>query len=245
MIAKIIKQKLSNRRIKRIEKDPFLKRIKSLIIGEGMLHEGNIYLMDFAIKQMPDKGHILEIGSYGGLSTNLMLHLSSKHGRNQKVVSCDPWIYEGYDDFKGVPSTTIDGREDVTRSDYSKYMKTAFISATKFLNKEQLPHSFQFTSDEFFKRYDAQTLEADVFGRNVLLDQAISFAYIDGNHAYEYAKRDFENVDKYLLKSGFILFDDSIDDSGFGSALFMDEMKKNPNYKLVDKNPNYLFEKLR
>lgn len=30
----------------------------------------------------------------------------------------------------------------------------------------------------------------------------------------------------------------------FGSALFMKEMKRNKNYQLIDKNPNYLFKKV-
>ena len=231
-------------RTKKISEDLFIKRLRSLVVGEGMLHEGNIYLMDHAIKNMPTDGIVLEIGSYGGLSTNLMLHLLKKHNRTVKLLNCDPWIYEGYQDANGQVSSTIDGRDDVSRNDFSDYMKRNFISGVSLLHKDNLPHSFQLTSDAFFELYGQTASMKELFDQHITPGVKISFAYIDGNHNYEYVKRDFENVDKYLNKSGYVLFDDSIDGSSFGSSAFMAEMKRNKNYKLVDKNPNYLFRKV-
>ncbi|MCH2195258.1 hypothetical protein [Kordia sp.] len=86
---------------KTINNDYFLYRIKATIIGEGMLLEGNIYLMDYAIQHMPSDGIVFEIGSYAGLSTNVMLHLLEKHGKKHRFVGCDAWIYEGFKDHTG------------------------------------------------------------------------------------------------------------------------------------------------
>jgi hypothetical protein len=58
----------------------------------------------------------------------------------------------------------------------------------------------------------------DVFGRNVVLGGSLSFCYIDGNHTYGFAKRDFENKDRFLAPGGFIFFDDSGDGSGWEGA---------------------------
>jgi hypothetical protein len=243
-IVKKIKRVLSQSKVKEIPEDLFVQRLKSLVIGEGMLHKGNIYLINFALKNMPDNGVVLEIGSYGGLSTNLILHLLKKNERIERLINCDPWIYEGYNDKDGTEFNTIDGRNDISRDDYSIYMKSNFIKSIKFLNKDNLPYSFQLTSDEFFNVYDKKLIAKDIFNQTIQLGTRISFAYIDGNHYYEYIKRDFENVDKYLINSGFILFDDSMDGSQFGSSLFMKEMKRNKNYQLIDKNPNYLFKKI-
>ncbi|WP_046755284.1 class I SAM-dependent methyltransferase [Kordia jejudonensis] len=243
-ILKKIKSTLSKLKVKEIPEDIFILRLKSLVIGADMLHNGNIYLMDYALKNMPVDGVVIEIGSYGGLSTNLMLHLLKKHHRVEKLINCDPWIYEGAFDRHGEKSNSIDGRHDILREDYSTYMKTNFINSIQFLHKDNLPHSFQLTSDEFFSEYDKKVQAKDIFNQAVQLGSAISFAYIDGDHAYAYVKRDFENVDKHLMNSGFILFDDSMDDSPFGSTTFMKEMKANKNYQLVAKNPNYLFQKL-
>jgi hypothetical protein len=82
-----------------------------------------------------------------------------------------------------------------------------------------------------------------VLGRNVQLGGAISFCYIDGNHAYEYAKRDFENCHNFLEPGGFILFDDSADGSGWDVCNVVSEVQRSGRYELVIKNPNYLFRK--
>ncbi|MFK7748905.1 MAG: class I SAM-dependent methyltransferase [Kordia sp.] len=242
-LLKKIKRILFTPKIKGIEEDIFIQRLKSLVIGADMLHKGNIYLMEYALKNMPSNGVVVEIGSYGGLSTNLMLHLLQKNDRIEKLINCDPWIYEGADDRFGTESNTIDGRKDISREAYSNYMKNNFIHSIQFLHKNNLPHSFQLTSDEFFAEYDKKIIAKDIFNQTVQLGTQIAFAYIDGNHEYEYVKRDFENVDKHLMASGFILFDDSMDDSPFGSTTFMKEMKQHKNYRFIDKNPNYLFQK--
>ena len=79
----------------------------------------------------------------------------------------------------------------------------------------------------------------------VQLGGKISFAYIDGNHYYDYAKRDFENVDKNLEIGGFILFDDSADTADkFEVWRVIDEIKKSGKYEIIKNNPNYLMKKL-
>ncbi len=99
-------------------------------------------------------------------------------------------------------------------------------------------------SDDFFDLWKKNKLVADVFDRKIQLGGGISFSYIDGNHSYEYAKRDFKNTDKYLDTGGYILFDDSSDSDPFGLSRLMKEISKNERYKLIIKNPNYLFKKL-
>ena len=239
-----LKNILNKGNIKTIPLDNYIKRLRSLVIGEGMLEEGNIYLIDYALKNMPSNGVVLEIGSYGGLSTNLILYLMDKYQRSEKVLSCDPWIYQGYDYMSKKPSSTIDGRMDISRADYSTYIKESFIKGIKFLSNQNLPYSFELTSNHFFEKYDQKSIMQDVFGRKLRLGDSISFAYIDGNHAYNFVKSDFENVNNYLQIDGLILFDDSKDGLKFGSAEFMTDMLQNPNYKLIDKNPNYLFKKV-
>ena len=224
--------------------DDFIKRIRSLVIGEGMLNDGNIDLLKYAITKMPEFGAVVEIGSYGGLSTNLICYLLKKQKRNNTFFSCDAWIYEGFND-KGIENKkTIDGRDDVLRSAYSLYMKNAFINATKFLSYENLPHSFQMYSDTFFKKWNNKELETDLFGESVKLGGLISFAYIDGGHSYEVAWNDFLNVSNNLQINGYVLIDDSADSSNFGSAKMINRIKKDKRFTIAGKNPNYLFKKI-
>ncbi len=225
--------------------DDFIKRLRYLVIGEGMLMAGNIKLMDFAIQNMPNEGCVLEIGSYGGLSTNLIAYLLKKHQKNNLLFNCDAWLYEGYHDHKGVIDKTIDGRNDISRADYSTYMKQSFINATLFLCGSKLPHSFHLFSKDFFEKWNSKESLIDVFGNSITLGGLISFAYIDGGHAYEVAKDDFNNVSKHLVLGGYILLDDSADAMNFGSAKMMDEIKQDKMFKVIDKAPNYLIQKIK
>lgn len=236
-------KKLATRNIRRLPEDDFMKRLPSLLIGQGMLHPGNPWLFDYAVKNMPANGSVVEIGSYGGLSANLLIHLLQHHGRTESFFTCDPWIYEGYHDHKETVSEYIDGSTTVTRSTYSAYMKDAFIRATRFLHSDRLPHSIHCTSDDFFRHWKNNESVTDVFGRNVTTGGKISFAYIDGDHSYEAARTDFENCAAHLLPGGFILLDDSASSDAFGSAQLANELRAHPDFEVVFTNPNYLLRK--
>ncbi|HEY9704611.1 MAG TPA: hypothetical protein V6C58_19375, partial [Allocoleopsis sp.] len=57
---------------------------------------------------------------------------------------------------------------------------------------------------------------------------------------------DFINVDKYLQIGGFILFDDSADNSNFLEVnQVVKEVCENKNYELINQTPNYLFKKIQ
>ena len=202
----------------------------------GMLEPGNAYAMDHAIKNLPTGDPVFEIGSFCGLSTNVMRYLLSKYGKNNKIISSDKWIFEG-SDAKNL------GDSKITHGEYSQFIEESFKRNVKFFSQENIPHTIKVFSDEFFDLWSKNETVQDVFGRTVKLGGPISFAYIDGNHTYEFTKRDFENTDKFLVKGGFILFDDTSDKSEFGCAEFMKEVEANPAYELVMKNPNYLFKK--
>ena len=233
------------KKYKTLNKDAFLKRINSTIIGEGMLHEGNIYLMDYAIKNMPNDGVVFEIGSYAGLSTNVMLHLLNTHNKEHLFIGCDAWIYEGLNDSKEVIKKHIDGRDDISRTDYETYIRTAFINSINLLHPNRKPFTCHLTSDAFFKIWNTTNEFTDIFNRTFSINKEISFCYIDGNHSFEQTKKDFENVDLKLKINGFIFIDDSAKHLKFGSSTFITEIKKNTKYKVIDNNPNYLIQKIK
>jgi len=155
-----------------------------------MLHEENIYLMDYAIKNMPSGKYVLEIGSWAWLSTNLLLHLMQKHGRKEQFIGCDPWLY-GYNNSEDEHGYSIEGREDISRAQYMDYSKKGFMDSVLLFNKSNLPYTFHLKSDEFFENFNQKSILTDVFGRSTVLEGSLSFCNIDGNHSYEYVKRDF------------------------------------------------------
>lgn len=243
MTLKTLINKALNRHYITAEHDDFILRLRCSVIGEGMLHPGNIYLMDQAMRQMPEGGCVLEIGSYGGLSANLLTYLLGKHGRSAKLFCCDAWVYEGFHDRKGGTTMWMDGRTDVLRTDYMAHIKDSFIKSARLLSGQRLPSAIHLDSDAFFNYWKMGNTIQDVFGRETTLGGPISFAYIDGNHAYDFARRDMENTAQFLLPGGFILLDDSAKGQQFGSAKLAKEWSNHPDFEVVSANPHYLFQK--
>lgn len=235
--------RIFRKKCKVIPPDRFIRRLKSSVIGEGMLTEGNIYLFDLALKSIPSEGSVIEIGSYGGLSTNLTTYLLQKYNKSNPFFTCDAWLYEGYDDHSGLSSEYVDGRIDLARTSYMDHIKQSFIHSTLLLSANKLPYSIHSTSEFFFEHWQLNKKAIDVFGRTCQLGGDICFAYIDGDHSLAAAGLDFDNVCRHLVKGGYILFDDSADHLNFGSAKLMNKIKDDSRFEVVMKNPNYLLRK--
>jgi hypothetical protein len=204
----------------------------------GMLLRGNIYSMRCAIESLPSESPVVEIGSFCGLSTNVMSYLLSVQGKKNKLISCDKWLFEGAENGENL------GDSQISHHHYREFVKSTFMRNVEFFSTNNKPYAIERTSDEFFALWGKGEMTCDVFGRNISLGGKICFCYIDGNHTYEFVKRDFDNVDQYLELGGFVLFDDSSDRDPFGLTRLMNEIRRNQNYKLVMKNPNYLFKKI-
>jgi methyltransferase family protein len=202
----------------------------------GMLDRGNLYCFDYAIRNLPSDAPILEIGSFCGLSTNLLTYYKLKHGARNPLFTCDKW------QFEGAHNSTL-GESSVTHEEYRALVKETFLHNVGLFSREDLPHTVEMFSDEFFEDWRASTEVLDVFGRATQMGGALSFCYIDGNHSYEYVKSDFENCDEFLERGGFILFDDSADSSDWEVRRVIDEVKRAGKYELIRNNPNYLFQK--
>jgi len=114
---------------------------------------------------------------------------------------------------------------------------------TEFFSGDRKPYAMELFSDDFFDLWKRQEEATDVFGRSVLMGGKISFCYIDGNHTYDFALRDFENADRFIDPGGYILFDDSDDSDPFGLRILMREISRDRRYEPVIKNPNYLFRR--
>lgn len=110
-------------------------------------------------------------------------------------------------------------------------------------SRHDLPYTIETLSDEFFNAWRRSEKRLDILKREIQLGGPISFCYLDGNHSYEYVKRDFEHCHEYLDRGGFVLFDDSQDGSSWEVSKVVAEIKESKEYTLVAKSPNYLFRK--
>jgi len=205
----------------------------------GMLDMGNLYCYEYAINNLPSDNPIIEIGSFCGLSTNLIAFYLQHFSKNNKIITCDKWIFEGGEDQNAVLAGS-----DLTHGEYREFVKDTYKRNISFFSKHNLPYTIECFSDEFFSLWDKKELKPDLFGRTTALGGPVSFAYIDGNHTYEFAKRDFVNTDKWLEKGGFILFDDSGDFSNWEVKKVISELKQSGRYEVVVANPNYLVKKI-
>jgi hypothetical protein len=204
----------------------------------GMLGKENIDAMEYAIANMPPGKPILEIGSFCGLSTVVLSYLLDKRSKTTPIYTCDKWEFEGQQ--LGAP---LGDSPSVTHDVYRAYVRSTFLRSMQTFAANRLPYTIECFSDEFFRRWFENEKTVDVFDRPVTLGGKISFCYIDGNHTYEFAKRDFENTDRALVSGGFILFDDSADGSHWEVNQLTREIASGHQYELVSRNPNYLFRK--
>ncbi len=203
----------------------------------GMLNRGNLYCFDTAIAGLPADTSVVEIGSFAGLSTNLLVYYLRRHGRDNRLFTCDRWEFEG-----ARPGERI-GEGPVTFDEYRAFVRESFLRNVRFFSGDRLPHTLEMNADEFFEAWSREAGAIDVFGRPVTLGGPIGFCYIDGNHSYACARRDFENADAFLVPGGFILFDDSADGTPWEVCRVVAEVAADAGYELVARNPNYLFRK--
>ncbi|MGD0769073.1 MAG: class I SAM-dependent methyltransferase [Tepidisphaeraceae bacterium] len=202
----------------------------------GMLNKGNLVCFDYAIRNLPSKNPMVEIGSFSGLSTNIITYFKRKHGARNELFTCDKWEFEG-------AAGTV-GDSDISHAQYRQFVKESYIRNVKMFSRSSLPRTIETLSDDFFIAWGRRQTVTDVLGRPAKLGGPISFCYIDGNHGYDFARRDFLNTDRFLEPGGFVLFDDSADGSQWEVCRVVEEVKRLESYRLVVKNPNYLFQKL-
>lgn len=205
----------------------------------GMLLDGNVTAMSRTISNLPPTGSLLEIGSFCGLSTNILTYLMGRHAIDRPLFTCDKWEFEG-----AQPGQPLAG-SSVTHDDYREFVRGSFLRNVQTFSHLRLPHTIEVFSDEFFSLWRDAKICTDVFGRNVQLGGPLAFAYIDGNHTYDFAKRDFINCDRLLVENGYILFDDSSDGYAFeGVGRVIQEVRASGKYEIVEHNPNYLVKKI-
>ena len=204
----------------------------------GMCDPGNVYAFEYVFKNVQGDLPMLEIGSWCGQSANIMMHLLGRQGRSNVLFTCDGWKYEAAEHPEHL------GNSQLSYEKFYSFVKETYIRNTRFFSGERLPHSLHMVSDDFFVEWRAGQTREDVFGRPAKLGGDFCFCFIDGDHAYEPAQRDFENCDAHLCEGGMILFDDSEDGGGWpGVQQVVAEVLATGRYEIVMKNPHYLLRK--
>jgi hypothetical protein len=200
LVRRLERRRAIRRRRPTAYPDPHVKWIRRATRGE--IHYSLDHLLDRAVMELPTGDPVLEIGSLCGLSTNLIAYLLRKHGRPNAFFTTDPWTFEE-ETGDSVPGSAI------PIADYRDLIRRQFETNVRFWNADRLPHSFALPSDEFFVAWREGCEATDVFGRAARLGGPLAFCFVDGAHAAENVRRDFENVHAHLVRGGLVLFDDS------------------------------------
>lgn len=205
----------------------------------GMLGDGNLVASAWAMERLPAEGDIIEIGSFCGLSTIMLSHLRGRFGESgRRIITADKWEFEGQELGKNL------GSSQVKHDTYREFVRESYLRNVRTFCHPP-PATVEAFSDEFFSFWSEAETKVDVVsGEPIQLGGPIAFAYIDGNHTYDFAKRDFENTDRHLVSGGWIMFDDSADGSGWEVNQLVKEIAKRNDYELVAQAPNYLFRKV-
>jgi len=195
--------------------DPYIEWLRYANVG--MLTKGNLYCFDYAIRNLTSDAPIVEIGPFCGLSTNAIAYYKRKHGRKNRFINCDRWEFGPF-----VASDTLCERPV---HEMEAFIRDNYIRNIEMFSRDDLPYTIELGSDDFFAAWGKGETRVDMLGREIGLGGQISFAYIDGDHSYAAARRDFENVDRFLEPGGFILFDDSSDYANWESRKVAQEAK--------------------
>lgn len=220
-----------------VASDEYIRWLCTVLGGWLGPDHGNLQAFDYAVRYLPAEGAIVEIGSFLGLSTNIIAYLTLKYRRENLCFTCDPWVFEGTDE-------PIGGYFDAGCEAFRRYAKEVFRMSTALFSAARKPYALEIFSAQFFEHWHARATVEDLFGRQVTLGGPISFAYIDGAHTAEAVQDDFLGVDRHLLLGGFILFDDSDDGGCFPEVTrVVRAVAEDPSYELVAKTPHYFVRK--
>jgi hypothetical protein len=215
--------------------DEYVEHLRSVVGGWAL--EGNIRAFECCVRNMPLNGAMVEIGSFLGLSTNILAYAAHKYQRNNPFFTCDAWKFAGSDKPKA-------GYFSTATKEYRDWVMTIYRMNLSMFSPTFAPHTIEAFSDRFFELWQDGAQVRDVLGREARLGGPIAFAYIDGDHTYKGGRRDFLGVDRFLMPGGYVLMDDSADTSSYdGLKQLVREIAARPDYELALKAPNYCFRK--
>src|SRR5574341_619986 len=108
----------------------------------GMLPRGNLYCYDYAVKNIPSENPIVEIGTFCGLSANVMSYYLTRNGKKNKIISSDKWIFEGAEKGTDLGDSTI------SHKTYREFVKESYMRNVKMFSSHNLPYTIEEFSDD-------------------------------------------------------------------------------------------------
>lgn len=140
---------------------------------------------------LPKKSVVLEIGSYGGLSSAYLL--SGMQKKNSFLYSIDPF------------GSDIDIQKKIVgKYKNMDYREVEYASLKKKPTKLKVSRTLKGLGFSNFKLVEGYSF--DVVKK---WNKIINLLFIDGNHEYKIVKKDFLDWTKFLKKGGIVVLHDA------------------------------------
>ena len=113
----------------------------------GMLERGNVDAFDFVIQNLPSLAPMVEIGSFCGLSTNVITCLKEKHAVKNRLITCDRWMFEG-----ARPAAPVAGSLFLNHTEYREFVRGTYIRNIQTFARYDLPYTVEMFSGPASRR---------------------------------------------------------------------------------------------
>jgi predicted O-methyltransferase YrrM len=166
----------------------------------GFLLEDEARFLGLAAVCAPPDGAIVEIGSFKGKSTVMLAQLAHSFGL-RPVVAIDPHNFNN--------SELQDHRTTEDATSFNEFV--ANLETAGVANFVDVRRAF---SHEVAREWN----------------MPIRFLWIDGDHTYEGAKRDFDNFMPYVMPGAIVALHDALHEFAGPIRVFVEEMLRSDNF---------------
>lgn len=183
----------------------------------GQSDEDKLQVLQSIFRILPE-GDLVEIGSFQGRSAFAIAWLAKVYGVGN-LVCVDPWSSEKIED-QGNDLVLSRARNDV---DLDRIF-CSFIASTGLLGNVGYIRDLSADAATKYAEYARLGCLPPNELNSLSIAGEIALLHIDGNHRYDFVKRDVEVWAPFVMSGGWILLDDYVWAFGDGPRLVGDEL---------------------
>lgn len=182
----------------------------------GQSDEDKLFVLQSIFRVLPP-GDLIEIGSFQGRSAFAIAWLAKAYNIGN-LICVDPWNNVEIED-QGSDSVLASAAADV---DLDRIF-LSFIASVGLLENVGYIRGLSTDAAIQYANHRCGNLPPGELG-SVPVAGKIAFLHIDGNHRYDFVKRDVESWYPFVMPGGWILLDDYVWAFGNGPKLVGDEL---------------------
>ncbi len=230
-------------------KDPIINQIEKMVQDiPGWSPIDQLYtLFNLVYMTCGLQGDIIEIGSWCGRSAAVLGKAARLIGGTQ-VIAVD--LFPEKNDWKENADGSYSLEVEINGKKYGGYMEQT-VWKEPFENQILPIYQQNESSLEIFKENMRRNTLLEIVkpyrgDSSALLETLPSdfkckVAFIDGDHSYQGVCQDVKNIEKYLVKGGWICFDDAFSCYEGVNQAITDLIINNPNFELGQQFTRKLF----